>query len=52
MRRAKRRQWHIDQLTKTGNILGAWAFPGDFECDLVEVNSALPIPIAGFGSSV
>ena len=51
MRRAKRCHWHIDQLTETGNILGAWAFPGGVECDLVDTNSALPMPVAGFGST-
>jgi Uri superfamily endonuclease len=51
MRGAKRCRWHIDQLTETGNVLGAWTFPGGIECDLVNMNSALPVPILGFGSS-
>ena len=51
MRRGKRRRWHIDELTETGDVLGAWIFPGGSECDLVETNSALPVPIAGFGST-
>ena len=50
MRRAKVQRWHIDQLTKTG-VRGAWIFPGSNECDLVEMNSALPVPIIGFGSA-
>ncbi len=51
MRRAKPHRWHIDQLTETGDVLGAWIFPGGEECDLVERLSALPIPIARFGNS-
>ena len=50
-RRAKRRRWHIDQLTENGDVLGAWIFPGGVECDLVDMNSALPVPIVGFGST-
>ncbi len=51
MRCAKRSRWHIEQLTKNGAVLGAWIFPGGIECDLVEMNSALPVSIAGFGST-
>jgi Uri superfamily endonuclease len=51
MRRGKRRCWHIDQLTETGAVLGAWIFPGDSKCDLANLNSALPVPIVGFGST-
>ncbi len=51
MRRAKRRRWHIDQLTETSNVLGAWIFPNGMECDLVDLNSTLPLPIVGFGST-
>jgi Uri superfamily endonuclease len=51
MRRAKARRWHIDQLTETGNVIGASVFPGGIECDLVDMYSALPTPIAGFGST-
>jgi Uri superfamily endonuclease len=50
MRRAKLQWWHIDQLTKNG-VPGAWIFPGCNECDLVAMNSALPVPIVGFGST-
>jgi len=50
MRPAKLQWWHIDQLTKNG-VLGAWIFPGCNECDLVDMNSALPVPIIGFGST-
>ncbi len=51
MRRAKSRRWHIDQLTETGDVFGAWIFPEWNECNLVDINSALPIPIARFGST-
>jgi Uri superfamily endonuclease len=51
MRRAGRRRWHIDQLTEIGDVIGAWFFSGGIECDLLEMNSALPVPIAGFGST-
>ena len=51
MRRAKRSRWHIDQLTENGDVLGAWIFPGGIECDLLDMNSALPVPIVGFGST-
>ena len=50
-RRAKRSRWHIDQLTENGDVLGAWIFPGGVECDLVDMYSALPVPIVGFGST-
>jgi Uri superfamily endonuclease len=50
-RRAKRSRWHIDQLTENGDVLGAWIFPGGVECDLVDMYSALPVPIVGFGSA-
>ena len=42
-------RWHVDQLTKNG-VRGAWIFPGCNECDLVDMNSALTVPILGFGS--
>jgi hypothetical protein len=29
----------------------AWILPGGVECDLVDMNSALPVPIVGFGST-
>ena len=50
-RRAKRSRWHIDQPTENGDVLGAWIFPGGVEYDLVDMNSALPVPIVGFGST-
>jgi hypothetical protein len=42
--RAKPSRWHIDQLTETGDVLGAWIFPNGIECDFVDTNSALTIP--------
>jgi Uri superfamily endonuclease len=39
------------QLTENGDVLGAWIFPGGVECDLVDMYSALPVPIVGFGST-
>jgi Uri superfamily endonuclease len=50
MRRTKVQRWHIDQLTETG-VRGVWIFPGCNECDLVDINSSLPVPIIGFGST-
>ena len=49
-RRAKRSRWHIDQLTENGDVLGAWISPGGVECDLVDMNSALPTPIVGLAA--
>ena len=51
MRRGKTIRWHIDRLTETGAVLGAWFFPGGDECELVATLSSLPVPIAGFGST-
>ena len=50
MRRSKVQRWHVDQLTKSG-VRGAWVFPGCNECDLVDMNLALPVSIVGFGSA-
>ena len=50
MRRAKAQRWHVDQLTKNG-VRGSWTFQGCNECDLVDMNSVLPVPIVGFGST-
>jgi Uri superfamily endonuclease len=49
-RRANRSRWHIDQLTENGDVLGAWISPGGVECDLVDMNSALPTPIVGLAA--
>lgn len=51
MRRDKAIRWHIDHLTVAGSVPGAWVFPGGNECDLVAALSALPVPIAGLGST-
>ena len=51
MRRGKSVHWHIDQLTEQGLVIGGWVFPGGDECELVQMFSHLPMPIAGFGSS-
>ncbi|WP_159727869.1 DUF123 domain-containing protein [Methylosinus sp. Ce-a6] len=51
MRRGKRRRWHIDQLTESGESQGAWITLAASECDLVAALGALPVPLDGFGSS-
>ncbi len=51
MRPAKVQRWHVDQLTKNNGVRGAWIFLGCNECDLADMNSALPVPIVGFGST-
>jgi Uri superfamily endonuclease len=51
MRRRKAIRWHVDRLTASGVVLGAWTFPGGDECELAAALSHLPMPIAGFGSS-
>jgi len=51
MRHGKSIRWHIDSLTESGTVLGAWTFPGGSECDLVASLSHLPIAVEGFGSS-
>ena len=51
MRRGKSLHWHVDQLTEQGLVVGSWVFPGGDECELVQMCSYLPMPIARFGSS-
>lgn len=51
MRTDKRPHWHIDQLTCTAAVDGAWVLPGGEECAIVAALSHLRAPIAGFGSS-
>ncbi len=51
MRRGKSLRWHVDQLTEQGLVVGSWLFPGGDECELVQMCSHLPMPIARFGSS-
>lgn len=51
MRRDKKPHWHIDQLTLTGVVEGAFIQPDGDECALNSTLSHLPIPLAGFGAS-
>jgi histidyl-tRNA synthetase len=51
MRRGKSVRWHVDQLTEWGLVIGSWIFPRGDECEVVQMCSYLPMPIAGFGSS-
>jgi Uri superfamily endonuclease len=51
MRRSKAVRWHVDRLTETGVVLGAWIFRDGDECELAAALSSLPTPIAGFGST-
>ncbi|WP_420134783.1 GIY-YIG nuclease family protein [Rhodopseudomonas sp.] len=50
-RRDKSIRWHIDQLTTTSDVLGAWTIPQGDECELVRRLGFLGSPIAGFGAS-
>lgn len=51
MRKEKRAQWHVDQLTAAGEVLGAFIVEGGSECALNAALSDLPAPLPGFGSS-
>ncbi|OAN49413.1 endonuclease III [Paramagnetospirillum marisnigri] len=51
MQKDKTVRWHVDRLTTTGMVLGAWVFPGGDECELVGMLTEMPVPIPGFGSS-
>ena len=51
MRREKRAHWHVDQLTRAGEVLGAWVFPGGDECAVNAALEEFPTPLEGFGSS-
>lgn len=54
LRAEKRRHWHVDYLTGSGEIIEIVAVPGGRECDLVARLLAcrgVSIPVAGFGSS-
>ncbi|MDR3439432.1 DUF123 domain-containing protein [Telmatospirillum sp.] len=51
LRRDKTVRWHVDQLTSTGQALGAWVFPDGDECALTACLANFPVPIPGFGSS-
>lgn len=51
MRADKKPHWHIDRLTASGSVEGAWVVPGGDECALVAALAHLPVPLPGFGSS-
>ena len=51
MRADKKPHWHIDRLTATGVVEGAWVVPGGDECALVAALAPLPVPLPGFGST-
>jgi Uri superfamily endonuclease len=51
MQRDKKAHWHIDQLTASGAIEGAFIQPGGDECALAQQLSNLPVPFEGFGAS-
>jgi Uri superfamily endonuclease len=51
MRPDKKVRWHIDRLTTTGEVLGAWIFAGVTECDLVAQLNFLPTPAPRFGAT-
>ncbi|MFY9658919.1 MAG: DUF123 domain-containing protein [Methylocystis sp.] len=51
MRQEKHAHWHVDQLTREGEVLGAFVFPGGEECAINATLDRLPTPLDGFGSS-
>lgn len=51
LRADKKPHWHIDRLTMTGTVAGAWIFPGGDECAIVAALAHLPVLLPGFGSS-
>ena len=51
MRQEKRAHWHVDQLTRAGEVLGAFVFPSGDECAINAALGKLPTPFEGFGSS-
>ena len=51
MREAKRPHWHVDQLTRSGQVLGAFVLPGGDECAVNAALKQFPTPLEGFGSS-
>ena len=44
-------RWHVDQLTLSGHVMGAWIVPDGDECALARQLMDFPIPLPGFGSS-
>lgn len=51
MQSPKSIRWHVDRLTETGRVDGAWVFPDGHECELVARLAYLDAPIPGFGST-
>ena len=52
VQRGKSVRWYVDQLTEQGLVVGNWIFLGGDDCEVVQMCSYLPMPIAGFGSRV
>ncbi len=50
-RAEKSPHWHVDQLTRQGEIMGAWIAINGCECALNAELGSLPIPFEGFGGS-
>lgn len=54
LRRDKIIRWHVDYLTRVGQVLDVLCVPDGSECDLVRRISQVPgmgMPVAGLGSS-
>ena len=51
MRRVKPIRWHVDNLTRSGRVLGAWTTVESHECQLAAALAHLPVPIEDFGNS-
>lgn len=54
LRVSKKVHWHVDHLTKAGDIVDIIAVPAGRECDLVDrvlPCAGVSVPINGFGSS-
>jgi len=50
-RKGKKPRWHIDRVTESSTVIGAWTFENGNECELASSLRDLPIPIYGFGST-
>jgi Uri superfamily endonuclease len=48
-RNTKTLYWHIDRLTLSGSVQGAWIFPCGEECAIVAALAHLPVACPGFG---
>lgn len=54
MRTQKPIRWHVDQLSRAGDITAVKAVPGGRECALLAAILAIPgssVPVPGFGST-